>query len=210
MKRQFLSILAALAMSASLCPASAFAEEEPDDMQEEEAQILTDEIQTESSVFEADAAEEPAEAENEAEFSAGESNAVVPYLDENGRTNYAEARGLAFLPDVEDGVIEEGWYLASGSYQFVHRLTIHGNVNIILADDCCFEMKEGIHLYRGSGANLSIYAQSAGEHMGRMTCTGRKYEAGIGGNDDQGGGALFIYGGDITSYGGVDALQFRR
>ena len=214
---QLLSVSIVMGICASLCPLQIYAEEEPAEGQEAETEIIVEEEQQEPETAE-DAPEEVLVKEENAEpeeieetgaavdidIHAPKVEGMIPYLDEYGNTQYADGDMLAYVPDVENGVIEEGWYLASGSYQFSNRLTISGDVHIILADDCSYEMKNGIHHYRDSHANLIIYAQSNGDHMGKLTCQGGEYQAGIGGNDNEAGGAVYLIGGEDGDSGFIN------
>ena len=106
-----------------------------------------------------------------------------------------------------DTAWKTGWYVVEGTVNLPSRVTVTGNVRLILKDGC--------HLNAGNGGiqvelgnSLTIYAQSEGEStMGRLTATATDNNcAGIGGGSKRGGSA----GGDITIHGGrIDAKGAR-
>ncbi len=99
------------------------------------------------------------------------------------------------------------WYVVSRNVTIETRITVTGNVNLILADGCTLTAQKGISVT--SGNSLTIYGQSKG--TGKLTA--RAYQvfesAGIGGEDGSKSGVvahgnITINGGIIeaTSYGG--------
>ena len=61
----------------------------------------------------------------------------------------------------------DGWYVVNGTVTIGQRVTVNGNVHIILADGCNLTVNGGI---RVTGSNsLTIYAQSTGDSMGSLT-----------------------------------------
>ena len=95
-----------------------------------------------------------------------------------------------------------GWYIAEDTLTIPQRVTVSGNVNLILADGCNLTVSGGI---RVEGSNsLTIYGQESGNGILSATCTGG--DAGIGGNkgnlgDGGNGGTITINGGIITASG---------
>lgn len=60
-----------------------------------------------------------------------------------------------------------GWYVVQGEVTISSRVTVTGNVHLILKDGCNLTVNGGIDV---TGTNsLTIYAQSAGEGMGKLT-----------------------------------------
>ncbi len=122
----------------------------------------------------------------------------VAYLDENGEQQ------SAVYYDVLSGevhTIESGWYVLSATREFPGRVTVSGDVHLILCDGCTFNANNGgIRLTQYD--SLTIYAQSAGGNQGVLTAkaVAEKY-AGIGGNYCENGGTVTINGGDITAAG---------
>lgn len=62
---------------------------------------------------------------------------------------------------------QEHWYVTSGDVTINSRITVTGDVHLILKDGCKLTVNGGIHL-TGSNA-LTIYAQSIGDSMGALT-----------------------------------------
>lgn len=95
----------------------------------------------------------------------------------------------------------DGWYVVNGTVTIGQRVTVNGNVHIILADGCNLTVNGGI---RVTGSNsLTIYAQSTGDSMGSLTAQNvGNYSAGIGNNQGESRGTVNIYGGVVTATGG--------
>lgn len=91
------------------------------------------------------------------------------------------------------------------------RITVTGNVNLILCDNCTLTAAYGITVEEGN--TLNIYAQSEGENMGKLIvpreslpASDALYYAGIGGGSDGAScGTVNIHGGDmeINGYNGA-------
>ncbi len=100
---------------------------------------------------------------------------------------------------------EEGkttWYVVSGSMDTRSRITVSGDVHLILVDGCKWYTNGGITV---EGENsLTIYAQSNDEStMGKMfSNTDYSVNAGIGGENGNNCGTVIINGGYINA-GGV-------
>ena len=93
-----------------------------------------------------------------------------------------------------------GWYVVSGPVTISSRVTVSGDVHLILTDDCVLDAQQGITV--NSGNSLTIYAQSGG--TGSLTATASGGAAGIGGSatslySGQDGGTITINGGNITA-----------
>ena len=76
--------------------------------------------------------------------------------------------------------LETGWYVAADALTYSERLTVSGNVHLILADKCSLTAKKGITVNEGNF--LSIYAQSEDAKMGALTAISGDENAGIGGS----------------------------
>ncbi|MDR3051913.1 MAG: hypothetical protein LBU67_09375, partial [Oscillospiraceae bacterium] len=125
----------------------------------------------------------------------------VPYLDEHGETRYADdVQALTTADDITANTLSAGWYLVNGSFTFANRLAASGDVHLILGDGFTLTASLGIKV---AGADsLAIYAQSADQGtMGALTAQGQGENAGIGG-DNGDGGSITINGGAITATGG--------
>ena len=101
---------------------------------------------------------------------------------------------------------KEYWYVVNSTFPIDDRVTVSGEVHLILADGCSLTVNGGIQV--ASGNSLTIYAQSDGEQMGKLEITDvAEYNAGIGGNGSSSGngetaGAITIHGGTVTATGG--------
>lgn len=96
-----------------------------------------------------------------------------------------------------------GWYVATGITQISSRVTVSGDVHLILADDASLTIDGGINVPANS--SLTVYGQTAGS--GTLTANGgtadsdHMYEAVIGGNQGETAGAITINGGSIEAKG---------
>ena len=136
----------------------------------------------------------PLTAQATAENAAG---AEVPYLDEDGAPQSAPS---ATPVTDNDTAWDDGWYVAQDSITIHSRVTVSGDVRLILADGCELTIDGGIQVaYPNS---LTIYGQSEGS--GRLTATAlpTDYNAGIGGTVYSSTGNIVINGGTVTATGG--------
>ena len=124
----------------------------------------------------------------------------VSYLDENGSKQTAEN-----VTVVESGTTawNGGWYVVNGVVTIGSRVTVSGEVHLILADNASLTVNDGINVAEGN--SFSVYAQSVGENMGTLTATGKSSAAGIGGGYLASGGTITIHGGNVTANGGYSA-----
>ena len=129
----------------------------------------------------------------------------VSYLDENGSKQTADN-----VTVVESGTTawNGGWYVVNGSVTISERVTVSGDVRLILEDGAVLTINRGIQVQdddrdpsNGSANKLTIYAQSDKENMGALTANGNNGGAGIGG-DSGSGGNITINGGNVTATGG--------
>ena len=127
---------------------------------------------------------------------------AIKYLDESGKelsvTNYT-----LLTPDTASW--NDGWYVALGLVNIPSRVTVIGDVHLILADGCSLNATKGINV--SDPNSLTIYGQDKG--TGALTATGADWQAGIGGNSSlaAGGrkaaaGTITINGGKVTATGG--------
>ena len=108
-------------------------------------------------------------------------------ITELGSTLYVDCDGTqknaSTLPIITDmhGWIDS-WYVVTDDMTFNERITVSGDVKLILADGCNLNATQGINV--GPGNSLTIYGQAEG--TGNLTATGTKSDesanAGIGGN----------------------------
>ena len=100
------------------------------------------------------------------------------------------------------------WYVLDSNVTYNdYRLTILGDVHLILKDGRTLNAKHGIRMAanNSAGASLTVYAQSTDkETMGKLIANASDEEscAGIGGNGQEAGGSVTINGGRIEAAGG--------
>ncbi|MEE0747688.1 beta strand repeat-containing protein, partial [Evtepia sp.] len=100
----------------------------------------------------------------------------------------------------------DGWYVVNGNVTISSRVTVTGEVHLILEDGCTLNASQGINV--GGKQSLTIYGQSENEEkMGKLTATCTTSEpdgdAGIGGNRNEVNfGTITINGGAVTAKGG--------
>ncbi len=92
----------------------------------------------------------------------------VSYIDANGTPRTCDSATVVTESDTtwgDDG--NNGWYVVNGDVTISSRVTVTGDVHLILADGYTLTASQGITV---TGDNsLTIYAQSAGEGMGKLT-----------------------------------------
>ena len=140
----------------------------------------------------------------------------VSYLDETGTSQTCDSATEVTSSDTE---WTTGWYVVQGTVEIGSRVTVSGDVHLILTDGCTLTVNGGIQVQdddnditNGSANALTIYAQSTDEStMGELIAKGaeRDFNAIIGGNEGNGyggsGGAITINGGVVkaTNTGGA-------
>ncbi|MGN0578939.1 MAG: InlB B-repeat-containing protein [Ruminiclostridium sp.] len=133
------------------------------------------------------------------------------YCDENGK-NWQTGTKTGYTTVTADDLTwgddgNDGWYVAAGNVTIGSRVTVSGNVHLILTDGCKLTVNGGI---RAEETNtLTIYAQSTGDNMGELIADASgSNNAGIGGNlgnDDGGHATVTITGGKITATAGGES-----
>ncbi len=101
-----------------------------------------------------------------------------------------------------------GWYVVSGEVtigkkEAPQRVTVSGDVHLILANDAKLTVNGGISV--NAGNSLTVYAQPAENDKTTGSLTVENVEegnAGIGGDVQQSGDTITINGGEITANGG--------
>lgn len=116
------------------------------------------------------------------------------YLDASGTPQNIPANAKFLLPGA---TTLDGWYVVCGKVTLTNRPTVTGEAHLILVDSCELNANSGINV--GEGANLTIYAQSNGSNMGKLTALGNFNQAGIGGDAGESGGTITINGGTIAA-----------
>ena len=140
-------------------------------------------------------------------------NGMVNTLAAENGVKYLDTRGTeqtASNVTVVDSSTKEwrnGWYVVNGAVTIGDRVTVSGEVHLILADNASLTANRGINVAERN--SFSVYAQSVGKNMGTLTVTGGSYGAGIGGrNGDRNGsscGNITIHGGSVAATGGDEA-----
>ena len=130
----------------------------------------------------------------------------VSYLDETGTSQTCDS---ATEVTSSDTGWTTDWYVVQGTVEIGSRVTVSGDVHLILADGCTLTVNGGIQVQddddditNGSANALTIYAQSTDEStMGELIAKGaeRDFNAAIGGGNGDTGGS----GGKITINGGI-------
>ena len=139
----------------------------------------------------------------------------VSYLGETGTSQTCASATEVTSSDTE---WTTGWYVATGNItigtaESPQRVTITGDVRLILTDGCTLTVNGGIQVQdddnditNGSANALTIYAQSTDKStMGVLIAKGAEddYNAVIGGNEGKGyggsGGAITINGGYVEA-----------
>ena len=136
-------------------------------------------------------------------FFAGKTNALatindVTYLDENGSEQTADN-----VTVVDSSMTEwqSGWYVVNSNITIDSRVTVKGEVHLILADGASLTVHDDINVAQGN--SFTVYAQSAGADMGVLTVKNKGMdEAGIGGGSWENAGTITINGGNVTATGG--------
>ncbi len=121
----------------------------------------------------------------------------IPYIEADGTES---SFYIASIVDSDTTVLENGCYVVNSDVTVSGRITVIGDVHLILADGCTLTAKHGIHV---TGENyLTLY----GQQKGTGTLKASTYEsnnAAIGGNNGQSGGYITINGGTVIASGGA-------
>ncbi|MCD7764148.1 MAG: InlB B-repeat-containing protein, partial [Lachnospiraceae bacterium] len=119
----------------------------------------------------------------------------VDYIDENGEPQSCDEYTIITSDMTE---LTDGWYAVISDVTISDRITVSGEVHLILVDGYTLTASSGITV--SSGNTLNIYGQSGG--TGALSATGASNNAGIGGTNGNGCGTITINGGTITAAGG--------
>ena len=127
------------------------------------------------------------------------------YLDENGQKQTCQNAQVVTDSDTGwTGTEAPGWYVVTVDVEIPRRVTVTGDVRLILANGASLTVNGGIGVAGGNA--LTIYAQSTDPaKMGKLTANGDYNGAGIGGGVRGSGGSVTINGGSVTATGGDDA-----
>ncbi|SHK47155.1 Leucine rich repeat-containing protein [Fibrobacter sp. UWH5] len=126
--------------------------------------------------------------------------AQTAYLDEKGSLKTLEESATAITSSMTTW--SAGWYVVSDNVTIDERITVNGDVHLILADGATLNANKGIGV--SSSATFNVYAQSENEAtMGALVANAKNVfgSAGIGGTNMAGFGNIIINGGKITVIG---------
>ena len=127
--------------------------------------------------------------------------------DENGQNWKTEECSDYTVVESSMTTWDGGWYVVNSPVTIDSRVSVSGEVHLILADGASLTANGGINVAESN--SFSVYAQSVGKNMGTLTVTGGSYGAGIGGrNGDKNGsscGNITIHGGSVAATGGDEA-----
>ena len=121
----------------------------------------------------------------------------ITYLDwdEDSQTLKSKTCASATVLTSDDTTWNSGWYVLNSDVTYSSRITVSGNVHLILADKCNLTAESG-GINVSGGNSLTIYAQSTGTNMGILTAIATTGDyAGIGGGYYRAGGTISINGG---------------
>ena len=128
----------------------------------------------------------------------------ITYLDASGAQQTCDNATAVTEDDTTWGTDNETtWYVAQGDVTIKSRVTVTGDVHLILADGCNLTVNGGIYVSSWTASKLTIYGQENGTgELYAYASSGSDY-AGIGGNKEPYGtsGEITINGGNITAIG---------
>ena len=138
----------------------------------------------------------------------GNESVSAEYLADNGAPQaHPACIKMSSLADNSGVTLYPGWYVVDpqndqNEITFNNRISVVGEVHLILKDNTKLIPKQGIRVPQGS--TFHIHAQSTADNMGALTVrrdnmTGNM--AGIGGNYNESGGNIHIHGGTVTANG---------
>ena len=124
----------------------------------------------------------------------------VNYLHPLAESVYSVQEFRVFSGQTE---LTEGWYILPANIETGGRVTVTGDVNLVLCDGATWNALQGINV--GEGGSLTIWAQSSGADMGALVAAGGSGQAGIGGGANEAGGTVRVRGGSVTAIAGAGA-----
>ncbi len=175
MKHRLISFVLALAVACSSLPAPALALDAAQPSASSSA-AASDSTTDTSEVTPPEEPETTTPEEPEAAPEEPAANSPAVSVLSNGTLSYVDGTGAAqsYTGEYTDVAADtlnwtEGWYLASGDVTLSERVTVSGNVNLILANGAHLNTEKGIEVL--SGNSLTIAAQSTGDSAGSLTAT---------------------------------------
>ena len=122
----------------------------------------------------------------------------VKYIDASGAENTATATLVTAGGTAWNGSTTGGWYVVEGDTSIESRVTVTGNVHLILTDGCKLSVNGGIEVAQDN--SLTIYAQSGGTGELNAIAAGLD-NAGIGGRFNLSCGTVTLNGGMVKATG---------
>ena len=127
----------------------------------------------------------------------------VEYIDADGVKRWKH-EGEFDVVTSETRMLTNGWWAVKETVTISERsLVVQGDVHLILCDGAELKVENpglSCAAIQTTGATLTIYGQTSGS--GKLTATGGRYSAGIGGGQSCAGGNVTINGGTVTAQGG--------
>ena len=134
---------------------------------------------------------------------------AYPYADPTDAAH--PVKSAACIPVTENtATLRTGWYAVTADVTASQRITVAGDVNLVLCDGCTLKASEGINLAVADNVtnSLTVWCQSGGG--GKLEAVGFDSDAAIGGDGyrrdfssqttyAQPAGALTIYGGTVSA-----------
>lgn len=134
-------------------------------------------------------------------YALGEENGNIYYIDSNGVEKGILASDTKEIAD-DATELTSGFYVIDSNTTLSNRITITGDVSILLADGTDTKIPLGINVPLGS--TLTIYGQT--NSTGNLTIDSAEADnTAIGGNDGEDAGTIIINGGTIYTKGGKNA-----
>ena len=128
----------------------------------------------------------------------------ITYLDASGAQQTCDNATAVTEDDTTWGTDNETtWYVAQGDVTIESRVTVTGDVHLILADGCNLTVNGGIYVSSWPASKLTIYGQENGTGELYAYASSDSDYAGIGGNifPYDTSGEITINGGNITAVG---------
>lgn len=130
----------------------------------------------------------------------------ITYLDASGTQQTCDNATAVTEDDTTWGTDNETtWYVAQGDVTIESRVTVTGDVHLILADGCNLTVNGGIYVGKNpTSMKLTIYGQEKGTGKLYAHASSGSYFAGIGGGNEELDGScgeITINGGNITAVG---------
>ena len=125
---------------------------------------------------------------------------TVTYVDLKGKNKTAEA----LVMTGSEAKLEEAWYAVTEDVSYDNRITIDGDVNIILCDDATLTPNKGIGV--DAGNSLTIWGQAGSTGTIGNAPNIESHNAYIGGTGTD-SGLITINGGSISGNGGFNSAS---